>query len=101
MSIDERGFKTIIQQEAEEFLAPDQLLLNSIVTSISYSGDGVSVTLKDGSVLVADYALVTFSLGVLQHDDVKFQPELPMWKQEAIDSMTMVDTLFFLIVGCT
>ena len=30
------------------------------------------------------------SLGVLQHDDVRFEPPLPMWKREAIHSMTMV-----------
>lgn len=32
---------------------------------------------------------VTFSLGVLQHDDVVFNPPLPSWKKEAIQSMTM------------
>lgn len=30
------------------------------------------------------------SLGVLQHDDVAFEPPLPMWKKEAIHSMNMV-----------
>lgn len=30
------------------------------------------------------------SLGVLQHDDVRFEPPLPVWKREAIYSMTMV-----------
>ena len=48
------------------------------------------VTLLNGSELSADYALTTFSLGVLQHDDVAFEPELPSWKQEAIHSMAMV-----------
>jgi len=48
------------------------------------------VRLFDGSELRADYALVTFSLGVLQHDDVTFEPELPSWKKEAIYSMGMV-----------
>ena len=108
LAVDQRGFKTIIQQEAAEFLQSDHLLLNATVDMISYSGKGVSVNLTDGSVLSADYALVTFSgkrtwrstrqipvdyghpVGVLQHDDVKFEPELPQWKQEAIDSMTMV-----------
>jgi len=39
--------------------------------------------------LSADYALVTFSLGVLQHDDVHFEPALPHWKEEAIHGMAM------------
>lgn len=90
MSIDQRGFKYFIQAEAAEFLQPDQLMLNSTVTNITYSSEGVNVTLSDGSVLVADYVLCTFSLGVLQNDDVTFIPPLPDWKQEAIQSMTMV-----------
>ncbi|KAI0729119.1 amine oxidase [Fomitopsis betulina] len=89
MSIDQRGFKHFIQAEAAEFLQPDQLMLNSTVTDIAYSSEGVNVTLADGSMLVADYVLCTFSLGVLQNDDVTFVPSLPDWKQEAIQSMTM------------
>lgn len=66
------------------------MLLNSLVTKIAYSGEGVTVTLSDGTELEADYALVSFSLGVLQHDDVTWEPDLPAWKVEAIQSMTMV-----------
>lgn len=65
-------------------------MLNSKVHEISYSREGVTVTLDDGKTLSADYALVSFSLGVLQHDDVKWEPPLPPWKREAIESMTMV-----------
>jgi len=90
LSIDQRGFKTFIQKEAEGFLKPGQVLLNATVKTISYSGEGVTVRLVDGSELSADYALSTFSLGVLQHDDVAFEPELPSWKKEAIHSMGMV-----------
>ncbi|KAF9814640.1 hypothetical protein IEO21_05003 [Rhodonia placenta] len=89
MSIDQRGFKYFIQAEAAEFLQPEQLMLNATVTNITYSSEGVNVTLKDGTLLVADYALCTFSLGVLQNDDVVFEPSLPDWKQEAIQSMVM------------
>ena len=67
-------------------------MLDSTVETIRYSKDGVSVSLKDGTVLTADYALVTFSLGVLQNDDVVFEPDLPAWKTEAIHGMTMVRT---------
>ena len=90
LCIDQRGFKTIIQAEAAEFLQPDQLMLNSTVTSIEYSQDGVQVTLTTNETLKADYALVTFSVGVLQNDDVTFSPALPDWKQEAIQAITMV-----------
>ena len=97
MSIDQRGFKYFIQAEAAEFLQPDQLMLNSTVTNITYSSEGVNVTLSDGSVLVADYVLCTFSLGVLQNDDVTFIPPLPDWKQEAIQSMDMVGAHSYLV----
>ncbi|KAI0742275.1 amine oxidase [Daedaleopsis nitida] len=89
LSVDQRGFKTLIQAEAEEFMKEDQVRLNATVTEIHTSKKGVIVLLADGSALSADYALCTFSLGVLQHNDVKFVPPLPAWKQEAIHSMSM------------
>ncbi|KDR74114.1 hypothetical protein GALMADRAFT_124393 [Galerina marginata CBS 339.88] len=89
MSIDQRGFKALIQLEANEFLKSGQTLFNSTVKSISYSKTGVSVTLKNGDTLTGDYAVCTFSLGVLQNDDVQFKPALPDFKQEAIQSMVM------------
>lgn len=81
MSIDQRGFKHLIQAEAADFIQPHQMMLNSTVKTIAYSNDGVTVTLTNGTKLTAEYALCTFSLGVLQHDDVKFEPELPYWKE--------------------
>ena len=108
MSIDTRGFKVLVQGEAATFLRPEQLLLNSTVTTVRYSANGVEVALSDGRALTADYAICTFrcvatrflenlpslnvrkSLGVLQHDDVKFYPPFPEWKREAIFSMNMV-----------
>ncbi|KAI0047037.1 amine oxidase [Auriscalpium vulgare] len=89
LSTDQRGFASILQAEASEFLTEEQVLLNSSVKTIKYSSDGVSVTLTDGSRLSADHALVTFSLGVLQNDDVRFEPTLPEWKAEAIHGMAM------------
>jgi hypothetical protein len=75
-------------------------MLSTTVETISYSGEGVSVTLVDGRTLTADYALVTFSLGVLQHDDVSWEPELPAWKTEAVQSMGMVGDFLLLHVIC-
>src|ERR1700733_12185041 len=73
LSIDQRGFKTFIQEEAKEFLRTDQVLLSKTVAKIAYSASGVKVTLTDGETISGDYALCTFSLGVLQNDDVKFE----------------------------
>jgi polyamine oxidase len=89
-STDQRGFKHLIQAEAAEFLQLSQVLLNATVATIEYSDLGVSVALTDGRVLTAEYAICTFSLGVLQNDDVRFEPPFPPWKAEAIQSMTMV-----------
>ncbi|GBE87211.1 hypothetical protein SCP_1004580 [Sparassis crispa] len=89
LAVDQRGFKTLIQAEAESFLQPHQLRLNSTVSAIWTAKHGVQVVLTSGETLTADYALCTFSLGVLQNDDIQFVPELPAWKQEAIHSMTM------------
>ena len=77
MSLDQRGFKTLIQQEAAEFLSVEQRMLNATVRTVAHSQDGVTITLADGTTLSADYALCTFSLGVLQNDDVRFHPLLP------------------------
>ncbi|KAK7676939.1 hypothetical protein QCA50_020057 [Cerrena zonata] len=89
MSIDPRGFKSVLQAEAATFLKPSQLMLNSTVKNITYSASGVEVTLKTGEKLSADYILSTFSLGVLQNDDVRFHPTLPDWKLEAVHGMTL------------
>ncbi|KAG2091612.1 hypothetical protein BD769DRAFT_1679412 [Suillus cothurnatus] len=90
LCIDQRGFKTIIQAEAADFLQPDQVSLYSVVTTIAYDRDGVTVTLENGTDLTADYVLCTFSLGVLQYGDIAFKPALPSWKVEAIQSMVMM-----------
>uniref|UniRef100_A0A0W0F2L2 Amine oxidase n=1 Tax=Moniliophthora roreri TaxID=221103 RepID=A0A0W0F2L2_MONRR len=91
--IDQRGFKYLIQAEAKSFLKASQVQLSSVVKNVSYSDSGVTVTLKDGKTYSGSYAICTFSLGVLQWNDVLFEPPLPgeifCWKQEAIQSIVM------------
>ncbi|KAF5017278.1 hypothetical protein F66182_10815 [Fusarium sp. NRRL 66182] len=88
---DQRGFNVIIQEEAKEFLkdGDERLLLSTTVESIEYGKDGVKITTKDGDCIEAEYAICTFSLGVLQNNAVEFKPELPDWKQSAIDQFAM------------
>ncbi|KAL8687288.1 MAG: hypothetical protein Q9218_006495 [Villophora microphyllina] len=88
---DERGFNAFIKGEASTFLKNNdqRLLLNTVVTNITYDGSGVTVHNQDGSCIQADYAICTFSLGVLQSDGVTFDPELPSWKQEGIETFSM------------
>lgn len=90
--IDQRGHNTWIKGEASTFLDEDdpRLLLNTIVSNIEYSDDGVEVTMEDGSCVSADYAVCTFSLGVLQHESaVDFDPPLPDWKKTSIDMFNL------------
>lgn len=89
--IDKRGYSAIIQGEADTFLKPNdpRVRLNTQVTDIEHSSDGVIVRNSDGSCVSAAYAICTFSVGVLQNSDVDFAPALPDWKQTAIEKFAM------------
>ncbi|KAE8379358.1 flavin-containing amine oxidoreductase-domain containing protein [Aspergillus bertholletiae] len=93
MVVDPRGYSTIIEREASTFLHKEvqdrRLWLNTQVTDIEYSRNGVKITNNDGSCITAAYAICTFSLGVLQNDVVQFHPALPTWKQTAIQKFSM------------
>ncbi|KAG6330222.1 hypothetical protein ID866_8866 [Astraeus odoratus] len=91
MCIDQRGFAYIVQAEGAEFLKSNQILFNQTVNYIQYSDSGVLVQTAGGYNLTADYVLVTFSVGVLQHGDIAFEPTLPQWKREAFASMEMAE----------
>lgn len=64
------------------------IVLNTAVTAIDWSGDGVAVETAQGT-LRAKACLVTVSVGVLAASKIKFIPELPVAKQEAIDDIPM------------
>ncbi|KAL8651796.1 MAG: hypothetical protein Q9210_003064 [Variospora velana] len=88
---DQRGFNAFIKGEASTFLSDNdpRLLLNTVVTNISYDHSGVTIINEDGGCVQADYAICTFSLGVLQSDTVAFEPELPDWKRLGIETFSM------------
>lgn len=96
--IDSRGFNTIVKGEAATFLnctedydcsGDKRLMLDTIVRNITYSDEGVIILNEDGSCIEADFAICTFSVGVLQNEVVGFEPELPDWKQRAIETFQM------------
>jgi polyamine oxidase len=91
LSVDQHGFSTWLKFQAAKFLAQNdtRLLFNTVVTNISYSDSGVTITNADGSCVEADYAINTVSLGVLQNDAISFTPELPDWKTSSIATFAM------------
>ncbi|CAF1478728.1 unnamed protein product [Rotaria magnacalcarata] len=86
---DQRGFALLVREEANKFATRNNILYKSTVTKVTYSKSSVNITLKSGLMIVADYAICTFSLGVLQHNDVQFIPQFPAWKQESISTFKM------------
>ena len=79
---DQRGYWTIFTGFYKSF--EEKILLKKPVSKIIYSEEGVTVVTADGERFSADYALSTFSSGVLGSGMVEFDPPLPEWKKEAI-----------------
>jgi polyamine oxidase len=92
--VDQRGFKILVEEEAKTFLQSEQVMFNTTVTNISYGEDGVNITATNSNgteyTVEAEYVIITFSIGVLQHDAATlFTPELPDWKTESIQAFAM------------
>ncbi len=62
--------------------------LGTWVKEIDWQGDGVKVITLSGTIK-ARAVILTVSVGVLAKNHIKFTPELPVEKQEAIDGIDM------------
>ena len=62
--------------------------LNAPATHVDWSGNGVSVETPSGTIR-AKACIVTVSTGVLRAGSIKFTPELPHWKRQAISNLPM------------
>jgi len=62
--------------------------LSTPATRIDWSGEGVKVETPAGTIQ-AKACIITVSTGVLNAASIKFTPELPDWKQSAIDDLPM------------
>ena len=90
----EVGFEKVVRCLAQNFLCKDdkRLILNTVVEAVSWNSDAdyVCVTVKQsggvGKYYCAKYVIITFSLGVLQSQTVKFVPPLPEPKVKAINA---------------
>ncbi|MEM6481434.1 MAG: NAD(P)/FAD-dependent oxidoreductase, partial [Pseudomonadota bacterium] len=65
-----------------------QVMLNAPVTRIDWSGRHVRVETPKGTV-TGRAVLSTVSTGILASGDIRFAPDLPMWKAQAIDGLPM------------
>lgn len=97
------GFKYIFVQEARELFGQDlddeRLRMGHTVKTIDYSAIGSEkakraglaeiVVETDKGRFAAPHVVSTFSVGVLQHQDVQWVPRLPDWKKEAIFTFAM------------
>ncbi|MEM8735221.1 MAG: FAD-dependent oxidoreductase [Planctomycetota bacterium] len=70
----------------EQYVLPGirpQMRFDSVVTSIDYSKNNVSVSLADGGELESDAVVVTVPPQVIRDGDIEFTPQLPKRKQNA------------------
>ena len=91
---DEKGYSFVTRCMARYF--DYRVRLNSFIETIHTADDCVCATVRDGQMYCGQYAIVTFSTGVLQaaireeNNTVQFDPPLPQWKQDAINNATPV-----------
>ncbi|KAF0928368.1 hypothetical protein E2562_003188 [Oryza meyeriana var. granulata] len=102
---DQRGYESVVYHVAGNYLKMNKsgaivdprLKLNTVVREIKYFPSGVMVKTEDGQIYRADYVMVSASLGVLQTDLIRFNPQLPSWKIVSIYQFDMsVYTKIFL-----
>lgn len=94
--VDQRGYDLVTRHLASKYLDPedDRLVLSSPISKVLHSEEGVMIHTANGTCYSADYAICTFSLGVLQQAinykaPVVFSPDFPTWKKESIVSNVM------------
>ncbi|GAB0489242.1 hypothetical protein MMPV_000459 [Pyropia vietnamensis] len=104
---DTRGFAVVVQSLladagiSDSSIPSARLRLNTTVMDLHYTSSGVCITTAGGEKMVADYAVSTFSVGVLQAammvgptrpaEALSITPPLPMDKQLAIAQMKLAD----------
>ena len=78
------GYGTLMTR----FGADVPVTLNAAVSEVDWSGSSVRVTTSKGTVSAAS-VLITVSTGVLGAGDIRFTPDLPDWKLEAIAALPL------------
>jgi monoamine oxidase len=63
--------------------------LNTVAEAVEWGARPVRVRARSGDVFEADRVVITLPLGVLQAGSVRFSPDLPDWKRNAISALRM------------
>jgi monoamine oxidase len=81
------GYTRVVEDYAKPIV--ERIRLQSVVRKVDYtSASGiVEVTTDDSKVYYARAVICTVPIGVLQHRDIEFSPDLPSKKWDAIDSI--------------
>jgi len=77
------GYGSLIEKMSEGL----EIIYNQEVTEVNYCEGNVKVITKSGEKYEADHIIVTVSLGILKAKLIKFTPELPKRKQQAIEKL--------------
>lgn len=89
-------------QAFAEHLAKHQnihVLLNHPVTRVTANGENHStVQCSNGKAFNCKKVVIAVPLGVLKRHAIKFSPELPGWKHEAIEKLKMGNVCKILII---
>lgn len=99
-SVSARGLDEGQEFEGNDALLPDgydaiikglaqglDIRLDQTVTEVRWDENGVEVVLQTGQTFSADDVVITVPLGVLKSGAIRFSPELPTDKREAIDRL--------------
>lgn len=75
------GMQGIYNAMAEDLTC--NIRLNTPVTKVQHTTEGVAITLEDGEVLTADATIVTVPVGAM--NTIEFSPALPQKMQKVVD----------------
>lgn len=78
----------------DQYVVPSvrsSISFNTIVESVDYSDDQVTVNIQGGQSMTADKVIFTAPLKQIQNGNISFIPALPSSKQSAIDETTIWD----------
>ena len=91
-----QGARDDLTPLVEDALDGVKVSLSSPISRLAYDDTGVSVRLGTGEALSFDRVIVTVPLGVLQEQDLEFDPPLPFSTRNAIGALGMgrVETIW-------